>query len=70
VLLPYARGDLLARIHADGRITTTIHEEVGTRVRAREPHALAAALSEYAHAGSSGDPETNGVPERNGRAQV
>jgi GTP-binding protein HflX len=70
VLLPYARGDLLARIHADGRITTSIHEEVGTRVRARVPHALAAALSEYAHAGSSGDPETNGVPERNGRAQV
>lgn len=51
VLLPYSRGDLLARIHADGRIVTAEHEEGGTRVRARVPHALAAALSEYAHAG-------------------
>ncbi|TCJ89538.1 GTP-binding protein HflX [Nocardia alba] len=51
VLLPYSRGDLLARIHADGRIVTAEHEEGGTRVRARVPHALAAALSEYAHSG-------------------
>ncbi|MFD3507053.1 GTPase HflX [Nocardia sp. NPDC058666] len=51
VLLPYSRGDLLARIHADGRIVTADHEEGGTRVRARVPHALAAALSEYAHSG-------------------
>ncbi len=51
VLLPYSRGDLLARIHADGRIISSDHEEGGTRVRARVPHALAAALSEYAHAG-------------------
>lgn len=51
VLLPYSRGDLLARIHADGRIITSEHEEGGTRVRARVPHALAAALSEYAHSG-------------------
>ncbi|MFC6012642.1 GTPase HflX [Nocardia lasii] len=51
VLLPYSRGDLLARIHADGRIITADHEEGGTRVRARVPHSLAAALSEYAHSG-------------------
>jgi GTP-binding protein HflX len=51
VLLPYSRGDLLARIHADGRIISSDHEEGGTRVRARVPHALAAALSEFAHAG-------------------
>lgn len=51
VLLPYSRGDLLARIHADGRIISSDHEEGGTRVRARVPHALAAALSEFAHSG-------------------
>ncbi|WP_345496591.1 GTPase HflX [Nocardia callitridis] len=51
VLLPYTRGDLLARVHADGRILSSEHEETGTRVRARVPHALAAALSEFAHAG-------------------
>lgn len=51
VLLPYTRGDLLARVHADGRILRSEHEEGGTRLRARVPHALAAALAEYAHAG-------------------
>ncbi|WP_051027196.1 GTPase HflX [Nocardia higoensis] len=51
VLLPYTRGDLLARVHADGRILQSEHEERGTRLRARVPHALAAALAEYAHAG-------------------
>ncbi len=53
VLLPYTRGDLLARIHADGRIISSEHEEGGTRVRARVPHALAASLAEFAHAGTA-----------------
>ncbi|WP_024806117.1 GTPase HflX [Nocardia sp. BMG51109] len=56
VLLPYTRGDLLARIHADGRIVESEHEEGGTRVRARVPAALAAVLSRYAHAGTAGLP--------------
>ncbi|WP_373862417.1 GTPase HflX [Nocardia acidivorans] len=51
VLLPYTRGDLMARIHADGRILTTEHEADGTLVRAKVPAALAGLLSEYAHAG-------------------
>ncbi|MFF0544520.1 GTPase HflX [Nocardia thailandica] len=53
VLLPYSRGDLVARIHADGRIISSDHEEGGTRIRARVPQALAAALSEFAHAGAA-----------------
>ncbi len=69
VLLPYTRGDLLARIHADGRIVTSSHEEGGTRVRARVPHALAAALSQYAHAGSSADPENDGYSGADDRPQ-
>ena len=48
VLLPYTRGDLVARIHSDGRILTSAHEENGTRVHARVPKALASALHEYA----------------------
>ncbi|WP_051407319.1 GTPase HflX [Nocardia sp. CNY236] len=56
VLLPYTRGDLLSRIHADGRIVSSHHEESGTRVHARVPHALAAALADYAHAGTSSVP--------------
>ncbi|MBL1078905.1 GTPase HflX [Nocardia sp. 2] len=55
VLLPYTRGDLLARIHADGRILESEHEEAGTLVRARVPQALAGQLVEYAHAGTSSD---------------
>ncbi|WP_330179335.1 GTPase HflX [Nocardia sp. NBC_01503] len=51
ILLPYTRGDLLARIHADGRILTTAHEADGTLVRAKVPVALAGLLGEYAHAG-------------------
>ncbi|MBF6132470.1 GTPase HflX [Nocardia otitidiscaviarum] len=51
VLLPYSRGDLLSRVHADGRILSEEHEESGTRLRARVPRALAAALTEFAHAG-------------------
>ncbi|MQY25326.1 GTPase HflX [Nocardia aurantia] len=54
VLLPYTRGDLLARIHSDGRIVDSHHEEGGTRLRARVPKSLAAALTEYAHAGTAG----------------
>ncbi|MFF3223281.1 GTPase HflX [Nocardia suismassiliense] len=60
VVVPYSRGDLLARIHADGRILDSTHEEGGTRVHARVPHSLAAALSEFAHAGGAVDPDTNG----------
>ncbi|MFC9996923.1 GTPase HflX [Nocardia sp. NPDC127526] len=52
VLLPYTRGDLLARIHADGRIISSDHDESGTLVRARVPRSLAGPLAEYAHAGA------------------
>lgn len=60
VLLPYTRGDLLARIHSDGRIISSSHEEGGTRVRARVPRALAPTLSQYAHAGTIGSAEAAG----------
>ncbi|MEE2031085.1 GTPase HflX [Rhodococcus chondri] len=48
VLLPYTRGDLLARVHSDGQILDSAHEEDGTRIHARVPVALASALVEYA----------------------
>jgi len=53
VLLPYNRGDLLSRIHADGRIISSDHEASGTRIRARVPHSLAGSLAEFAHAGTA-----------------
>ncbi len=47
VTIPYTRGDLVARLHGEGRIDATEHTEDGTRVKARVPAALAAAVAEY-----------------------
>lgn len=48
VTIPYDRGDLVARVHADGRVDATEHTDAGTRIKARVPAPLAAALREYA----------------------
>jgi GTP-binding protein HflX len=48
VLVPYGRGDLVARIHRDGEVLSEDHEPDGTRLIARVDGALAAALGEYA----------------------
>ena len=48
VTIPYDRGDLVARVHADGRVDATEHTEEGTRIKARVPVALAAGLVEFA----------------------
>ena len=47
VTIPYTRGDLVARLHEEGRIDATDHTQDGTRVKARVPAALAAAVAEY-----------------------
>ena len=47
VTIPYDRGDLVARLHSDGQIDATEHNEHGTRVKARVPAALAAGLAAY-----------------------
>lgn len=48
VLLPYERGDLLARIHEAGEIDDLSHEGDGTHVSARVHGDLAAALAPFA----------------------
>ncbi|MET0454184.1 MAG: GTPase HflX [Mycobacterium sp.] len=48
VTIPYDRGDLIARMHEDGRVDATEHTEAGTRVKARVPAPLAASLREFA----------------------
>jgi GTP-binding protein HflX len=48
VTIPYDRGDLVARVHADGRVDATEHNPEGTRMKARVPIPLAASLREYA----------------------
>jgi GTPase len=47
VVIPYDRGDLVARVHADGRVQQTEHNSDGTRIKARVPVALAASLREF-----------------------
>ncbi len=48
VVIPYERGDLVARVHADGRVQQTEHISDGTRIKARVPMALAASLRQFA----------------------
>ncbi len=48
VLLPYDRGDLVARLHRDGEVLTEVHEAAGTRLSARVGPELAALLAEHA----------------------
>ena len=47
VVIPYDRGDLVARVHAGGRVQQEEHNADGTRIRARVPMALAASLREF-----------------------
>jgi GTPase len=47
VVIPYDRGDLVARVHADGRVQHSEHNTDGTRIKARVPSALAASLQGF-----------------------
>jgi GTPase len=48
VLVPYDRGDLVARVHRDGEVLTERHDVSGTHLSARVDGALAALLSDFA----------------------
>jgi GTPase len=48
VLVPYDRGDLIAKIHRTGQVLTTHHTEEGTELRVRVDERLGAELSAFA----------------------
>ncbi|MGE0218937.1 GTPase HflX [Mycolicibacterium sp.] len=48
VTIPYRRGDLVNRVHAEGRVDALEHTASGTRIKGRVPIPLAAALGEFA----------------------
>ena len=48
VLLPYNRGDLVSRVHADGEVLSEEHVEAGTRLRANVMPPLAGELAAFA----------------------
>ncbi|HEY6739640.1 MAG TPA: GTPase, partial [Actinopolymorphaceae bacterium] len=47
VLVPYARGDLVAKVHEHGEVLSQEHLADGTRLRARVDPALASDLREF-----------------------
>jgi GTPase len=47
VLLPYTRGDLVARVHDGAEVLSTEHTATGTRLRARVAPELAAVLDPF-----------------------
>jgi GTP-binding protein HflX len=47
VLVPYSRGDLVARIHQNGEVLAVEHTSTGTEVRARVSAGLAAELTTF-----------------------
>jgi GTP-binding protein HflX len=50
VLLPYERGDLVARVHELGEVLSQEHTAEGTALHARVPERMAAELEPYASA--------------------
>jgi len=48
VTIPYDRGDLVNKVHADGRVDAVEHTADGTRIKARVPIPLAASLQAFA----------------------
>ncbi|GHC96943.1 GTPase HflX [Nocardiopsis terrae] len=50
-LVPYSRGDLVAKVHEDGRILSEEHTGEGTALHAFVPALLAAKLDEYTPSG-------------------
>jgi GTP-binding protein HflX len=46
-LVPYSRGDLVAKVHEEGRILSEEHTGEGTAIHAFVPALLASRLEEY-----------------------
>jgi len=50
--VPYDRGDVIAALHRDGEVLVEVHDDGGTRVRARLPHLDLARFEEFVVAGA------------------
>ena len=47
VLVPYDRGDLVAKVHDQGDVESVEHTPVGTHIKARVPESLAAEIERF-----------------------
>jgi GTP-binding protein HflX len=45
--VPYDRGDVVAALHREGEVLVEVHDDRGTRVRARLPHVDVARFAEF-----------------------
>jgi GTP-binding protein HflX len=52
VLVPYARGELVARVHREGEVLAERHTADGTQLHARVNGDLAGALGQFASNGA------------------
>jgi GTPase len=64
VLVPYSRGDLVARVHQEGEVLNVDHGADGTDLQARVPASLAAELAQFSTgpAPADEDEEAGGQP--------
>lgn len=56
LLIPYERGDVLASVHREGEVVSTVTEDSGVRVRARLSDASAGRLGEFITTSQSSQP--------------
>lgn len=52
--IPYTRGDVVARVHAEGAVVEEEHSQNGTRIVVRLPASVAGELDEFSDGGSHG----------------
>lgn len=50
--IPYSRGDIVSRVHAEGAVLTETHTETGTHLLVRLPSSVAGELMEFAESAS------------------
>ena len=58
--IPYERGDVLPALHREGDVIVTVHDDDGTRVRARLPDAVVGRFADLVVAVDDGAAGTNG----------
>ena len=47
LVVPYDRGDVLAALHREGEVLSSVHDDAGIRVRARLSRPSVGRLAEY-----------------------
>jgi GTP-binding protein HflX len=47
LLVPYERGDVLAALHREGEVLSSMHDDAGIRVRARLSRPSVGRLGDY-----------------------